>query len=279
MTFRTYREVGGRDRSGLAEQVSAQRQRVVERLRSVERVVAVMSGKGGVGKSYVTAGLARRSALRWPGGIGVLDADLNGPTAARMLGARGPVRIVDDAVEPAVGADGVRVFSMDLLLDEGQPLRWNEPPGERFVWRGTLETGALREFLSDVHWGSLDLLLVDLPPGAAPIRDLAELVPSLTGALAVTIPTEESRRSVERAVRTAVENNITVLGVIENMSGHACDACGEVQRLFDGNAGERIAKEFSVPLLGSIPFRRGSDSGAQPELPDAVLARVVEVVS
>ena len=191
MTFRTYHDVAGRDRSGLAEQVGAQRDRVKRRLQSVERVVAVMSGKGGVGKSYVTAALACGAKRSWGKavGVGVLDADLNGPTAARMLDASGPVKVREDAVEPAVGNEGVLVFSMDLLLDEGQPLRWNEPAGDRFVWRGTLETGALREFLSDVGWGTLDLLLVDLPPGSAQIRDLAELVPDLAGAVAVTIPT------------------------------------------------------------------------------------------
>lgn len=279
MTFRTYREVLGRDRSGLAEQVGAQRTRVTERLGSVGRVVAVMSGKGGVGKSYVTAGLAIGVGRRCAGAVGVLDADLNAPTAARMLGASGRVIVRDDAVEPVLGIEGIRVFSMDLLLEEGQPLRWREPDGERFVWRGALETGALREFLSDVRWGSLDLLLVDLPPGAAWIHDLAELVPDLAGAIAVTIPTEESRRAVERTLRAAVDRDITLLGVIENMSGYECDGCGSVGPLFEGNAGQRLAHDLDVPLLGRSPFRKSTDGVVSPTLPDGIVDAFLGVVS
>lgn len=252
--LRTYHEVGGEDRSRLVEQVVEQRARVSERLRAVRHVVAVMSGKGGVGKSYVTAGLAAALADRLEDGVGVLDADLNGPTAARLLEARGPVRIGEDAVDPATGLHDVKVFSMDLLLRDGEPLQWRQPTGERFIWRGTLETGAVREFLSDVAWGRLHVLLVDLPPGTGQVTDLVELVPELTGLLAVTIPSEESRRSVERAVRSAVDAGTTVLGVIENMSGYACDRCGVTQPLFGGDAGALLAAEFEVPLLGRIPF-------------------------
>ncbi len=270
MTFRTYRDVVGRDRSGLAEQVALQRERVTKRLEEVRRVVAVMSGKGGVGKSYVTVALAHGARTFGDRTVGVLDADLNGPTAASLLGTSGPVTVSGDAVEPAIGTEGVRVFSMDLLLDEGQPLRWNEPDGERFVWRGVLETGALREFLSDVSWGALDLLLVDLPPGAAQVRDLVELVPGLAGAIAVTIPTEESRRSVERAMQAARESGIRLIGVVENMSGYACDSCKVVGPLFPGDAGQRLADAFDVPLLGRVPFVR---EVAQPRVPDVILER------
>jgi ATP-binding protein involved in chromosome partitioning len=213
-----------------------------------------MSGKGGVGKSYVTAALALGLARRFPSGIGVLDADLKGPTAARMLGAHGPVRLDRDGVHPAVGREGLKVFSMDLLLEDGQPLRWNEPGHERFVWRGLLETGALREFLADVVWGPLDLLLVDLAPGADRLEDLAELVPDLAGALAVTIPSEESARSVERAMHSARDTNVKLLGVIENMSGYACGGCGHTGALFPGQAGAELAERFAVPLLARIPF-------------------------
>jgi ATP-binding protein involved in chromosome partitioning len=252
--FRTYHEVEGDDASHLAEQVGEQRQRVQERLAPIGRVIGIMSGKGGVGKSYVTASCALGLVQRLARGVGVLDADLKGPTAARLLGASGPVRLDGEGVHPALGRDGVKVFSMDLLLEEGQPLRWNEPDHERFVWRGVLETGALREFLADVVWGPLDLLLVDLPPGAEHLENLAELVPQLTGALAVTIPSEESRRSVERAMRTALQAKVKLLGVIENMSGYACAECGRTGPLFPGEAGSALAQEFGVPLLARIPF-------------------------
>ncbi|MSR06313.1 MAG: ATP-binding protein [Gemmatimonadetes bacterium] len=270
MTHRTYNEVKGDDRSGLLSQVVSQRQRVVDRLASVRRVVAVMSGKGGVGKSYITATLAREIAAG-KRSVGVLDADLKSPTCARMLGARGPVQVTDDGVQPAIGVNGIRLFSTDLLLEDGKPLAWREPGSERFIWRGVLETGAIREFLSDVVWGPLDLLLVDLPPGGDRLADLAALVPSLAGAVAVTIPSEESERSVARSMESAREAGIKVLGVVENMSGYGCESCGHVGPLFTGNAGETLARTFGVPLLARIPFNPSAPPKLSQPLVDAVL--------
>lgn len=248
-----YHEVGGEDRSRLLDQVLAQRERVARRLALVRRVVAVMSGKGGVGKSYFTAALARELARRFDR-IGVLDADLGGPTVATLLDARGPLSVRGETVIPAVGSGGVAVFSTDLLLPEGEPLRWKEPAAERFVWRGALEAGVLREFLSDVEWGPLDFLLIDLPPGASHTLDLAELVPELSGAVAVTIPSEESRRAVSRAMRAAREAGIRLLGVVENMSSYRCPGCGVEHPLFRGSAAEELAGEFSLAVLGRISF-------------------------
>ncbi|GBD31938.1 Iron-sulfur cluster carrier protein [bacterium HR33] len=248
-----YHEVGGEDRSRLLEQVLAQRERVEQRLAQVRRVVAVMSGKGGVGKSYFTAVLAGELAQRFDR-IGVLDADLAGPTVAALLDARGPLGARGQTVTPAAGRAGIQVFSADLLLPEGEPLRWKEPAGERFVWRGALEAGVLREFLSDVEWGPLDFLLIDLPPGASQMQDLAELVPRLSGAVAVTIPSEESRRAVSRAMRAAKEAGVRLLGVVENMSSYRCPGCGGEHPLFRGSAAEELAGEFGLSVLGRLPF-------------------------
>ncbi len=253
MSYRTYHEIHGEDESRLLSQVTEQRARVGRRLASVECVIAVMSGKGGVGKSYVTARLAAGAASRAKA-IGVLDADLRSPTVARLLGAEGPLVVTDDGVDPALCRDGVRVVSTDLLLEEGQPLAWREPAHERFVWRGVQETGVLREFLSDVTWGRLDLLLVDLPPGADGVVDLKELVPDLTGALIVTIPSEESRRSVARTMRAASDAGIPLLGVVENMSGYHCPECGGPRPLFAGTAGADLAEAFGVPLIARLSF-------------------------
>jgi ATP-binding protein involved in chromosome partitioning len=252
--IRSYHELEGADRSGLGAQVAAQRDRVSARLATVRHVVAVMSGKGGVGKSFVTAGLAT-ALVRTGRTIGVLDADLAAPTAARMLEtATSRLSIDEDGVAPAITPLGVRVMSSDLLLAEGAPLKWREPGRERFVWRGTLEAGMLREFLADVAWGRLDLLLVDLPPGTDRLEALVELVPALAGGVVVTIPSQASFRAVRRAVETARAEKVAVLGIIENMAGYACGRCGDVGPLFHGDAGERLARETGAPLLARIAF-------------------------
>ena len=268
MTFRTYFDVDGQDASQLGEQVARQRARVTERMRAVRRVLAVISGKGGVGKSYLTASMAR--SLARDGVIGVLDADLQSPTIARMLAARGPLRVTGDGVEPALGADDIRVMSTDLLLADGQPFSWRSTTGEAHVWRGAAEAGVLRELLADVRWGALDTLLVDMPPDAARLVDLATLVSDKLVAIAVTIPSDESARSVERALSTAREAGVSILGVVENMSGYACGSCSTVGPLFSGSAGTRLAAAFDVPLLGRMPFvPRGEPRG---RLPDELLA-------
>lgn len=290
--IRTYAELEGRDASDLGGQVAAQAERVRERLRDVRHVVAVASGKGGVGKSLVTAALAvaagrrgRRAAL--------LDADLNGPTSARLLGLESEtLRLREDAVVPPRTEGGVAVMSTSLLLEEGVPLTWREPGSESFVWRGAQERGVVREFLSDVAWGPCDLLLVDLPPGTQRMLELWELVPRLAGVVAVTLPSEASRASVARGLELCRRRGIPLLGLVENMAGVRCGACGAPGPLFPGDAGDRLAAAFGVPLLGRIPFAArtaelaeagrlaealGTDEGAGPELRavgDAVLARL-----
>lgn len=252
--IRTYNELDGEDRSGLATQVGAQRQQVAARVGSIRNVVAVMSGKGGVGKSFVTSGLA--SALARGGrSVGVLDGDLTGPTAARMLGAsRARLAVHEDGVDPVLTPCGVRVISSDLLLEEGAPLRWRGPDGGQSLWRGALETGMLREFLAHVVWGALDVLLVDLPPGTDRLDDLVRLVPGLAGVVVVTIPSEASRRAVYRAVTAARAADVAILGIVENMSGYRCEGCGTTRPLFAGDAGERLARRADAPLLARLPF-------------------------
>src|SRR2546426_6823526 len=247
LNIRTYHELTGADRSGLADQIGAQRRRVADRLASVRRVVAVLSGKGGVGKSFVTAGLARALA-RSGRSTGVLDADFNGPTAPQLL--RIPVTsctLHDGVIEPLVSAEGVRCFSMAFLLEDGRPLAFRGPETEGHVWRETLEAATLREFLADVAWGALDELLVDLPPGVQRFQELVELLPAPPTVLAVTIPTPESRDAVRRALRAAAERKATLLGVVENM----------VDGPFAGSAADEIAAEFAIPVLARVPFHPG----------------------
>jgi ATP-binding protein involved in chromosome partitioning len=251
---RTYAEVDEGDRSNLLGQVVAQRERVTKRLAGVRHVVAVVSGKGGVGKSLVSTGLA--VALAHAGrAVGLVDADLHGPTAARMLGVRSTSLVVGEReVEPARAASGVRVMSSDLLLAEGAPLAWREPGHDGFVWRGTLAAGMLREFLGDVAWGPLDLLLVDMPPGSERLDTLVELVPGLRGAVVVTIPSEASYRAVKRAVEAARAARVEILGIVENMAGYRCGGCREDGPLFAGDAGERLGRESGAPVLARVPF-------------------------
>ncbi len=252
LNIRTYHDLTDPDRSDLLGQVVAQRARVAERLRPVGRVIAVMSGKGGVGKSFVTSHLARAFA-RQGRQIGVLDADLNGPTVARLLDAAGPLDVGPDGVHPRTGADGVRCVSMAHLVRDGQPLAFKGPEAESFIWRGTLEASALRELLSDVVWGDLDALLLDLPPGMQRFLELCDLLPAPPAVLTVTIPTPESGDAVRRAMRAAVDRGAPLLGVIENMSGPP----------FTGTAGADLAQEFSVPLLAKMPWHPTPDAWRQ----------------
>jgi ATP-binding protein involved in chromosome partitioning len=242
--MRTYHQLTDPDRSGLAQQIGVQRGRVAERLAGVRRIVAVMSGKGGVGKSYVTAHLAR-ALSRGGRAVGVLDADLNGPTIPRLLGIdHSPLPTPQDAVTPAVGADGVRCISMDLLLGDGQPLAFKGPAAESFVWRGAMEASALREFLGDVAGGNLDVLLLDLPPGMQRYIELCDVLGDPPAVLTVTIPTPESRDAVRRAMRAAADRGSELLGIVENMVGPE----------FAGTAAHDLSTEFGTPVLARVPF-------------------------
>ena len=248
--IRTYHDLTDADRSGLPEQIGAQRRRVAERLAGVGRVIAVMSGKGGVGKSYVTAHLARALA-RSGRAVGVLDADLNGPTIPRLLDVpHAPRPTHADSVEPATGADGVKCISMAMLLEDGAPLAFKGPSAESFVWRGAMEASALRELLGDVAWGSLDTLLLDLPPGMQRYVELCDILGAPPAVLTVTIPTAESGDAVRRAMRAAVERGSQLLGVVENMTGQG----------FAGTAGDDLAREFTVPVLARIPWHPAPDT-------------------
>ncbi len=252
--IRTYADLEGRDRSGLGEQLDLQSHRVDRRMESVRTVLGVASGKGGVGKSFVAATLAS-AAARGGRSAGLLDADLNGPTAPALLGLpRRSLSVTDDGIVPPVDSAGLKVFSTDLLLEEGEPLRWRGPAADGSPWLGSLERGAFREFLSDVVWGELDVLVVDLPPGAQRLVELGELVPQRTRVLGVTIPTSASEAAVARSLRVAADSGLPVVGLAENMSGYTCRGCGVVGPLHPGDAGDTLARELDLPLLARIPF-------------------------
>ena len=254
--MKKYKDIVGDGGSNIVAQVGAQQSRLKARLAAVRRIVAVLSGKGGVGKSTVTANLAAAFA-REGSVVGVLDADLNGPSMARMLGVRGQkLRVTGAGVQPAVNAQGISVMSMDLLLPSDEtPVTWEATTqAESHVWRGNMEANALREFLADTAWGSLDLLLIDLPPGTDRLCTVADLVPSLSGTVLVTIPAEVSHLVVKKSITVAKATAAPILGLVENMSGYVCQRCGALGELFQGSPSEALAAEFGIPFLGRIPF-------------------------
>jgi ATP-binding protein involved in chromosome partitioning len=243
--MKRYRDVAGDGGSNIVGQVEAQQARLGARLRDVKAILAVVSGKGGVGKSSITANLAGAFALAGAR-VAVLDADLNGPSMAAMLGVRGRTLVVSaDGVEPPAGALGIRVMSMDLLLrSDATPLTWDAPSqAEAHTWRGTMEANALREFLADTAWGALDVLLVDLPPGTDRLATIVGLVPALAGTVVVTIPSDVAHLVVRKSITVARAAPAPVLGVVENMAG-----------LFVGAGAEALACESGVPFLGRVPF-------------------------
>jgi len=255
--------------SGILDQVLAQRQRVTERLAHVKHVVAVMSGKGGVGKSALTANLAVALGMRGRS-VGVLDADIHGPSAAAMLGARGQtVEIGQDGARPAIGVANVSVMSMDLFLDgEDTPGIWKDPgvlASDTYVWRGTLEANVLREFLGDTAWGALDFLLIDMPPGADRFETLMRFIPDLSGGLVITIPSRVSHQVVRRAIQSARMVEAPLLGLVENMAGLTDPESGAIRELYPDGDGEKFAAELAIPYLGSVPFdprlARDTDAG------------------
>jgi ATP-binding protein involved in chromosome partitioning len=242
-----YKDIAGDGGSDVLGQVAAQQERLRRRLAGVRHVVAVVSGTGGVGKSTLTGGLAGALA-RGGWRVGVLDADLNGPTMAKILGVRGHRLVVQgDAVQPPVAALGVKVMSMDLLLaSDATPLAWQAPtPAEAHTWRGSMEAQAVREFLADTEWGDLDALVIDLPPGTDRLATIASLVPALAGTIVVTIPSDLSQFVVRKSITVAGEVGARVLGLVENMAG-----------LFPGPDAAALAVEAGIPFLGRIPFDR-----------------------
>jgi ATP-binding protein involved in chromosome partitioning len=253
--MKTYHDLTGDGGSEVAEQVAAQEKALEARMASVEHAVAVMSGKGGVGKSTVAANLA--TALAQEGrSVGVVDADVNGPSLAKIMGVRDQtVTMGNDGMQPATGPLGIKVMSMDLFLpDDETPVVWDAPTQQdAYTWRGTMEAGAVREFLGDTEWGSLDTLLIDLPPGTDRLPTLVDLLPDLSGTIVVTIPSAVSELVVSKSIEMAREHLQTpVIGLVENMTTYTCPHCGEVAPLFPAQNSQ--ATTLKVPALGHIPF-------------------------
>jgi ATP-binding protein involved in chromosome partitioning len=250
---RSYHEVAEPSAESIVEQVEDQGRRVRERLARIGRVVAVGSGKGGVGKSAVSANVAAALAA---GGrsVGALDADLDGPSLARMLGASGGLERGTDGFEPATGTAGVRVVAMDLLVAGDVPVRWRGPERHGFVWQSVLETGTLREFLSDVAWGDLDVLVLDLPPGTEKLARLIDLAGVPDAVLLVTTPSEAARHVVARSARLLREVGVGRAGLVANMASWSCPHCGIAEPLFPADGARRLAEDSGLEIWAEVPF-------------------------
>jgi ATP-binding protein involved in chromosome partitioning len=216
------------------------------RMKHVKHTVAVISGKGGVGKSTVTVNLATAFALHGKH-VGILDADIHGPSVPRLLGLAGQqVKVGPPGAFPVIGTLGMKVVSIDFFLPE------EKTPT---IWRGPLKMTAIRQFLSDVVWGELDVLFIDLPPGTGdePLS-IAQLLPNIDGVIIVTMPSELSRVVVEKAITFARRVSMPIIGIVENMSGYVCPSCGEKIDIFRSGGGKKMSEETNVPFLGSIPI-------------------------
>lgn len=252
--IRTYHQVADPSSEDIVGQIEAQRSKLADRLADIDRLVVVASGKGGVGKSAITANLAALLAERGRR-VGAIDADLHGPSLAAMLGAdRTPLVVSEHGVEPAVGAAGVRLMSMDLVLSDGAPLEWRQPDVAGFVYQSTLDTGAVRELLADVVWGRLDLLLIDAPPGTDKLARLLELLPVIDTLLLITTPSEAARRAVGRAVQQARGAGISTIGLVANMTVHECPDCGRSEPMFEADGATQLATETGLELWAEVPF-------------------------
>jgi ATP-binding protein involved in chromosome partitioning len=230
----------------------------IERLgkRDIRSIIAVVSGKGGVGKSFVTSMLAcelRRHGYE----VGILDADLTGPSIAKIFGLNDrPSKSPNGGIVPVQTRTGIKVMSINLVLDD---------PGMPVIWRGPIVNSVIRQLYWDVEWGPLHYLLVDLPPGTsdAPLTVFQSL--PLDGVVVVSSPQDLASLIVTKAVNMAKKMNAELLGLVENMSGLTCPHCGETIKVYGDPQGERLSKELGIPFLGSIPLdptiARKSDSG------------------
>jgi len=230
---------------------------IVKRMSDIGHKIAVMSGKGGVGKSTISVNLAVAFALK-NYQTGIMDVDLHGPDVPHMLGIENAIlQSSPHGIIPVKARENLEVLSIEFMLPtKGAPI----------IWRGPKKTGAIKQFLSDVSWGNLDVLVVDNPPGTGdePLTILQSISP-LDGVVMVTTPQAVAGEDVRKCVNMVKGLNIPILGIIENMSGFTCPHCHEEINIFGKGEGKQLAEELEVPYLGSLPVETGvgenSDQG------------------
>mgnify|MGYP001195545259 FL=1 len=254
--------------------VAHKAQQGVTLLPKVKNIIAVASGKGGVGKSTTSVNLALALAAEGAT-VGLLDADIYGPSQPQMLGISGRPESVDGKSMEPMQAHGIQAMSIGFLIDTDTPM----------VWRGPMVTGALEQLLRDTNWHELDYLVIDLPPGTGDIQlTLAQKIP-VTGAIIVTTPQDIALLDARKGLKMFEKVGIPILGIVENMSTHICSKCGHEEHIFGAGGGALMANDYKVDLLGSLPLdihiRMQADSG-QPTViaqPDSKIAQIYKEIA
>ena len=244
-------------------------QKSLKPMENIKNVIAVASGKGGVGKSTTAVNLAL--ALSAEGAqVGILDADIYGPSQPRMLGVSGQPESVDGKTLEPMQGHGLQAMSIGFLIDEETPM----------IWRGPMVTQALEQLLNDTQWRSLDYLVVDLPPGTGDVQlTLAQKIP-VSGAIIVTTPQDIALLDARKGLKMFEKVEVPVLGVVENMSIHICSECGHEEPIFGSGGGEKMASEYEVDLLGQLPLDihiREQADGGDPTVMAMPDSRVTEI--
>ncbi len=234
----------------------ADRQRLQATLCRIHKKIVVLSGKGGVGKSTVAVNLAMALSLAGRR-VGLLDVDIHGPSVPIMLGLENKTIKGTEGELLPVELGSMKIMSLGFLLQN---------PDDAIIWRGPMKMGVIKQFLTDVHWGDLDYLIVDAPPGTGdePLS-LCQLIQPLDGAIIVTTPQKVAAVDVRKSISFCKRLAVPVLGVVENMSGFACPKCGEITQILPSGGGKKIATDMNVPYLGAIPMdpaiAQSGDSG------------------